>query len=203
MAGMLRFLDTPKRASFDDLAGKPFHTLLMGYLLNPYGPTVTIVRTNAPLESEDVRDILVITLNPFQQTIAKVGEIQVRPGENLQPSEFHQLFELDFGPCPSLMFVSSLLQRDKIVPALQSWVISFEDASRVYDGISLNPADPLGRIAREVQHGIPRIRPLSKDQALTLAGGMLAPSHVTSETLALATLWPTSSKCLVSPRATR
>lgn len=151
---MLQIYDKPKRANFADVLEKPFATLLLSLVSNPRGPTCTVACAAGTVPSGQSLDLLVFTLNPFEQTIAKIGEVDLQQAHLDRPN-FDQLFELDFGDCPNVAFTSGLFDQAESTEVVRDWLMTFEDAGAFFSDVSRYP-DPVERISEQMRRRQPR-----------------------------------------------
>ena len=179
-----------------------FTTLIAGGVVNPFGPTLTLLTANGHFPKAVGRlPVLLITLNPFAQTCHTVGHVEIgdvwSPLEDLEPF----LASLPFGACPTLLIPSSFMNPEVTRVLFARFLTTFEEGAEVLAKVRQCPDDPWRRnltglegvftIGRPAEGPVERRR-LNDSEALELATTLLTPDHVRTELVAFLDAWEAS-----------
>ena len=191
-------LPEPIPTSPTDVGHSGFTTLIAGGVVNPFGPTLTVLTADGHFPKAVGRvPVLLITLNPFAQTCHTVGHVEIgdlwSPLEDLEPF----LASLAFGACPTLLIPSTYMNTDVTRTLYARFLARFEDGAEVLAKVRRYPDDPWSRnlagldvlkAERTDEAPVKRGR-LNAAEALELATTLLTPDHVRTELVAFLDAW--------------
>jgi hypothetical protein len=184
------------------VAKEGFTTLLATGIVNPFGPTLTVLRAegDAHTRGESLSPVLKLVLNPFLQNCEQVGI--ARPGDTWslesQLPPFFPLYAED--SCPTLLMHSSLLGHDQAVGLYTELLATFKDGMSVLEGVRRYPGDPVNRVQEQME-ALGAIvvdadraeqetdRRLTAAEARELAENLLDPDTQDAETKAFLYAW--------------
>lgn len=184
--------DEPKCRTFDTLDLKAFHVLLGGGVINPTGPTLTVVGLLIQ-EHADEADILRIMFNPFSQDVVEVGKASLGDFPTMVLN-FEPLFDLIGGVCPSLLLSPTMLPAWAVPKLYALFFHARQDGYRLLEGVRNHPRDPFKRVrkerkAMEVADRKIQDRKLTGDEASELTGALLQPKAINMEWKAFILAW--------------
>lgn len=192
-------LSEPVPTPLTDVGQSGFTTLIAGGIVNPFGPTLTVLTADGHFPKAVGRlPVLLIALNPFAQTCHTVGHVEIgdlwSPLEDLDPF----LTSLSFGACPTLLIPSTFMNGDVTRTLHARFLATFEDGAEVLAKVRCYPDDPWRRnlagldaalkAGRAADSSVQRRR-LNETEALELATTLLAPDHVRTELVAFLDAW--------------
>jgi hypothetical protein len=192
----LRLFDEPLPIQLNTVTEKPATALLVGGIVNPFGPTLNVVMAHGTWEAGETLPVLRVMLNPFTQQVETVGEISV--AETWVPSVvISQLFQLPFGSCPTLLLPSVFFDHDSAVRFHAKFLKTFSDSRRVFDDVKKHFGDPWERVSTEMQRSVESLRksnddrkkPLNDTEATELAALLLSTHHLAPELQAFMFAW--------------
>jgi hypothetical protein len=181
------------------IAEKGFTTLLATGIVNPFGPTLTVLAVEGDARSSRETTVVRLVLNPFLQHFEQVGIAQ--PGDawrlESQLPAFFPLYAEE--SCPTLLMHSPLLGHEQAVAVFAELLATFEDGVSVLEGVRRYPGDPMNRV-QEQMNGLGAIleagpteqetdRRLTAAQARELAENLLNPDNQHAETTAFLYAW--------------
>jgi hypothetical protein len=191
------------------LAEEGFMTLFATGIVNPFGPTLTVLAAEGVARSRRESTIVRLVLNPFLQHFEEVGIAQ--PGEawrlQSQLPAFFPLYAEE--SCPTLLMHPPLLGHEHALAVFAELLATFEDGVSVLEGVRRYPGDPMNRV-QEQMNGLGAIleagpteqetnRRLTATQARELAENLLNPDNQHAETTAFLYAW----KARLSSRGAR
>src|ERR1039458_2827324 len=139
----------PQSGSLDTFLEHGVAPFLTAAIINPFGPTLTIVGGQGRFQEGECLKIVYLMLNPFKQDCRIVGQAQLNskwnPARDLSP-----FFELPFGSCPSLLFPSVYYNDEQSVVLHAAFLRRFQDARSVLGKIREYPGDPWNRVKQDV-----------------------------------------------------
>ena len=101
-------------------------SLVGGGIINPLGPTLTVLALDGILEPGEALPILRLMLNPFNQEAKEIGVARI--GESWSPiSDLPPLFSSSFGACPTFLLPSSLMEQSDVIDLYTRFLTTFED----------------------------------------------------------------------------
>lgn len=186
----IELYDKPVSTSLEDLDGSPLDVFYALGIVNPFGPTLTVVAAAGKPTPGTALPLVKVTLNPFSQTAEQVGRFKV--GETWNPlRDLEPLVELDYGSCPTLLFITNQVDtetRDQLAAKL---LASFEDeAVEVWRSVERHYSDPWSRVSESMSGGSgDRDGMDPQDAAEHLAGAVSDPQHVRPELQAFFYAW--------------
>ena len=192
-------LREPMPTSLAEVGHSGFTTLIAGGIVNPFGPTLTVLTADGHFPKAVGRvPVLLIALNPFAQTCHTVGHVEIgdlwSPLEDLEPF----LASLAFGACPTLLIPSTFMDPDVTRALYARFLATFEDGAEVLAKVRRYPDDPWSRnlagldavLRAERADEVPvkqgRLHPA---EAMELATTLLTPDHVRTELVAFLDAW--------------
>jgi hypothetical protein len=201
---MFELLSTPIAQSLNDVDGQPLTTLLLGGIVNPFGPTLNVVAAIGKFEPNRNLPLVRLMLNPFSQEVTQIGDATV--AERWSPLQnFEPLLELAFGACPTLVLPSHLLDDEDALAITARWLAGFDDARETMDRVGAHLGDPWTRVSTEIHQGatdyvaaklkpeqdsrLPVPLPLTEEEALTFARTVLSYKHFEPEVQAFLYAW--------------
>ena len=185
--------------SLTEVGHSGFTTLIAGGIVNPFGPTLTVLTADGHFPKAVGRvPVLLIALNPFAQTCHTVGHVEIgdlwSPLEDLEPF----LGSLAFGACPTLLIASTFMNADVTRTLYARFLATFEDGAEVLAKVRRYPDDPwrrnlaglatIGKVERADEAPVQRGR-LNEADAVELATILLKPEHVRIELVAFLDAW--------------
>jgi hypothetical protein len=190
---MFRLYEESIPLSLEDIVGQSLTSLLVVGVVNPFGPTLTVVAVVGQFEAGRMLPVVYLMLNPFAQECTQVGETVIsdtwQPLRDLQP-----LLDLPFGSCPSLVLASSYLEEEDSIALYAEFLRHFSNARRVFERVRKYPGDPWKRVQAEVQGAFGNLKkaipglsvecdeePLSDDEAVEFASLLLSDQHLLPE----------------------
>ena len=192
-------LQEPIPTSLTEVGQSGFTTLIAGGVVNPFGPTLTVLTADGHFPKAVGRvPVLLIALNPFAQTCHTVGHVEIgdmwSPLEDLDPF----VASLAFGACPTLLIPSTFMNADVTRTLYARFLSTFEDGAEVLAKVRCYPDDPWRRnlagldaalrVERAHEDPVKRGR-LNQSEALELATTLLAQDHVRTELIAFLDAW--------------
>lgn len=201
MKPTISLFESAERCSLAELPTRELTTLFACGIVNPFGPTLTVITAQGPVVSDEPLPILRVMFNPFSQECEVVGEICM--GAAFDPrNDLRILFPLISGTCPTLLLPVTFLAPDACVDFYAQILRSFADGSVVLDKIRRHPRDPWSRIQNDVD-GLAKAtedaasngdkqtvsRTLNGSEADELAASLLDPASLKAELQAFLFAW--------------
>ena len=184
--------------SLTEVGQSGFTTLIAGGVVNPFGPTLTVLTADGYFPKAAGRvPVLLIALNPFAQTCHTVGHVDIgdlwSPLEDLEPF----LTSLQFGACPTLLIPSTFMNPAVTRALFARLLTTFEDGAEVLAKVRRYPDDPWSRNLAALDarstighaEGPLERRRLQDAEALELATTLLRPEHMRTELVAFLDAW--------------
>ena len=175
----------PKETSLDQVGKEEGLKVLFGWgIVNPFGPTLTVVATDGILYVTGRKlPIVYLMLNPFQQEVQIVGEASIGQGWD----SFHDLLPLldvRLGGCPTLLLPSAFREPAEDVQFYAKLLSRFDDGSSVLEKIRRFPDDPWTRVKAEMDASVQimvdelqRMKEGTQDTQPTVSGKRLLPDE--------------------------
>ena len=183
--------------SFHESGKKPYTTLLAAGIVNPFGPTLSVLAVDGYFPRADGRVPLIeMTLNPFAQTCTVVGTVDM--GDNWTPLyDLQPFMSLPLRSCPTLLLPSVYMTPGIVETLYADMLMTFDHGARALSGVRQYPGDPWARIQSEIDDslGTPFAPPkggttrLNRVEATELARTQLAPDNLRAEVLAFLDAW--------------
>jgi hypothetical protein len=215
-----RLWSSPQETSLAKIGGEEgLKTLFAWGIVNPFGPTLTVVATDGILYAPGRKlPIVYLMLNPFQQEVQIVGEASIGQTWNSM-HDLVPLFDVRLGSCPTLLLPSAYREGDKDVEFYANFLSRFGDGSTVLEKVRRFPGDPWKRVKEDADdargimvNGIEAMRKglqprsetvrsgrrLSLDEARELASNLLQPTNLKTELQAFLYAWKGSIEYLES-----
>jgi len=180
-----------------------FPTALYGDgIINPYGPTLTIVCVDGELKEEGRDPIVEFTLNPFTQSIRQLGFFEWAesyiPEKCLQP-----LFELRKGnSCPTFLLPSHFIGEniEENVATYAKLLMQFPQGRKEFSEVMSYPQDAWKRVtsaadeavanlAESLESGPTEENLLTADEALEMARHLLTEENLREEMRTFMVAW--------------
>jgi len=183
---------SPVQRTLQSSTLKNFHVMLGGGIVNPFGPTLTVVGFEGMRDSSEFA-IVQIMLNPFSRWVREVGTATVGKTISIE-SVYMPLFDLEWGSCPSLLLAPTAIKPEFTVNVYKYFLASLENGQHLLKGVRRNPGDPFERIAVDMQSVRvkgSRIQDgrLTEDEAEELANNLLEPRNNEQELKAFLGAW--------------
>lgn len=186
----IELYDKPVSTSLDDLDGSPLDVFCALGIVNPYGPTLTFVAAAGKPSPGTTLPLVKVMLNPFSQTVEQVGRFTV--GDTWSPlSDLEPLLGLDYGSCPTLLFITKQVNEETRNQLAAHVFESFEDdAVDTWLSIEKHFGDPWTRVSEAMAGGSSDAQEMDlQDAAERLAQAVADPRHVRPELQAFFYAW--------------
>ena len=191
-------LESPQECSTQDVLSKPMTTLFGVGIINPLGPTITIISSGGELHPGQKNDVFHTMLNPFSQTFKKVGDAVI--GEDIcLTDQMRIFFDLEFGCCPTFLLPGTSMKRSETVGFFAGFLQQFEDSGRTYEKVKKFPGDPWTRVQEDMDLSLESINSvlssvqknegITNEQSLEMAGLLLEPENKMKEFQAFSYAW--------------
>ncbi len=179
------------KTSVHESGKKGYTTLLAAGIVNPFGPTLSVLAVDGYFPLADGRIPLIeMMLNPFAQSCTIVGTVDM--GDNWTPLYDLQPFtSLPLRSCPTLLLPSQFMAPDTVESLYADLLMTFDHGDRVLSSVRQYPGDPWTRIQAEIDDslsgetsGSPFAPPksgtsrLNRSEATELARTQLAPENL-------------------------
>ena len=189
-ACQISLFDEPTLLSLDDLDGSALDVFFATGIVNPFGPTLSVVAAaGEPAEGREL-PVVEIMLNPFTQQVLQIGKMLVgsewTPADDLKP-----LIQRDYGGCPTMVLISNQVT-DSVRFELATQILETHgDRVRgLTEAVKKHFGDPWTRVSEEMRgaeydtddRSIPEV-------ARELASLVLSSEHFTPEFKAFAAAW--------------
>jgi hypothetical protein len=186
----IELYDKPVSTSLEDLDGSPLDIFYALGIVNPFGPTLTFVAAAGNPSPGTALPLVKVMLNPFSQTVEQVGRFKV--GDTWNPMrDLEPLVELDYGSCPTLLFITNRVDAETRGQLAAKLLSSFGDeAVQVWDSVERHYGDPWSRVSESMSGGSGEREGLDpQDAAEHLAEALFDPLHVRPELQAFFYAW--------------
>lgn len=196
-------LSHPHEIELKSLWDRDLTTLAGAGIINPFGPTLSILALDGIIEQGKVMPLLYIMLNPFMQEAKEVGTARI--GEVWNPTnDLRQFFPLMGNSCPTLLLPASILGKGLTVRFYAGFISIFENAFSIFQGVHKFPGDPWKRVHAEMNklkdvNFLRRIlkgdksyeekREIEEKEAVELAQNLLEPENLREEIKAFLYAW--------------
>jgi hypothetical protein len=194
---MFELFAKPLTQTLDDIDGAPLSTLLVGGIVNPFGPTLNAIAAVGEFVAGRTLPLVQLSLNPFNQDVHQIGRAVVT--ERWHPREaYGPLLAVPAGACPTLLLASNLLEEDEAIEVAAAWFGHFADAAQVRKSIAHFPGDPWKRVQQDIDSAFDGAnktkpasgcQPLDDQQRQQLARTLLSPGHFRPELQAFLHAW--------------
>jgi len=143
---MIKFDTTA--TTLDKLPESNFKTLLAGVIVNPFGPTISgfLVQNEIQLAG----DVLQFTLNPFSQSVKKIGHCNITNTEDTLDDMVCLMTKSELNGCPTIIACSDLFPEKDAISYSALWVSMFPDSKQTYSRVKKYYGDPWTRINVEM-----------------------------------------------------
>ncbi len=186
----ISLFNEPAPLSLDDLDGSQLGIFFAVGIVNPYGPTLSLVAA-AGMPAEGIKlPVIEIMLNPFSQRVLQIGSMLVGsewpPANDLAP-----LILRDYGSCPTMVLISNQVtdtaRFDLVTQILESYG---DQVKAVRQSVRTHFGDPWTRVSEEMRG----IKHASDDESVgdaarDLASLLLSSKHFKPEFQAFAAAW--------------
>jgi hypothetical protein len=175
----------PEETSLDQVGQKEGLKTLFGWgIVNPFGPTLTVVATDGILYVTGRKlPIVYLMLHPFQQEVRIVGEASIGQGwdsfRDLLP-----LLDVRLGGCPTLLLPSAFREPAEDIEFYAKLLSRFDDGSSVLKKVRRFPGDPWNRVKEEMDasvqimiDGLQRMKEVNQGTQPTILGKRLLPDE--------------------------
>ena len=150
-ACQISLFDEPTQLSLDDLDGSALDVFFATGIVNPFGPTLSVVAAaGEPAEKREL-PVVEIMLNPFKQQVLQIGKMLVgsewTPADDLKP-----LIQRDYGGCPTMVLISNQVT-DSVRFELATQILETHgDRIRVVtEAVKKHFGDPWTRVSEEMR----------------------------------------------------
>lgn len=185
---------------------KNLTVLISGGIVNPYGPTLSVIAMEGKIRPGEELSILRLTLNPFSQSLTEMGKMYL--GEEwFADEELLKLFQPQSDGCPTLLMPTMLFEGPMLMVLNSLYLMSFRDGFEVLSAVRRYTGDPWGRVQKDINSlrnivevegaGIKRVgdgKELAYDDANSLAKIQLTPENAKKEMKAFLHAWNGSIK---------
>lgn len=184
----------------NDINGEDLIPLVGAGIVNPFGPTLTLLAIIGDIDLEGPFPLIYLMLNPFTQKAEIVGEVLIEI-QIFSPSGLQPLLDFPFGSCPTLLFPSGYTCKDENIVVFSKFLRRFSEARNVFDSVKKYPGDPWGRIKEDIQK-LPRYiadhingqntekcEQLSEEESIEFATILLSEEHASQEIAAFIAAW--------------
>ena len=142
---------------FTKFCRSKFTVLHAAGIVNPFGPTLSMLAIDRELENPSCQSILRVSVNPYSQTCENVGRAEI--GDTWNPLADISPFLLGLlASCPTLLLSSTLLKEDVALAICANHLMQFEDGGGVLERVKQFPKDPWKRVKSEVDSVAKRSR---------------------------------------------
>lgn len=180
----------PITSLLEDLDGADLDVFYALVIINPFGPTLTFVASVGKSTLNATLPLVKVMLNPFSQTVEQVGRFTV--GDTWNPQQdFEPLIALDYGSCPTLVFVSNEIEEETRRQVIYQIFERFDDdVVRVAASVKRHLGDPWSRVSEAMTGGERRDEADDSESAAAfLADVVTSEVHVKPELQALFYAW--------------
>jgi len=150
-ASELEIYAEPIESTLDDLIATDINVFFATVIVNPFGPTLTVMAAVGVHRIGNTVPVAMITLNPFSQSVEQIGRF--RYGETwVPPKIIERLLPFLSGSCPSLIFVNSEFGPENRRQCLEQLFASFgSEVVAVAARVERHLGDPWARVQFECQ----------------------------------------------------
>jgi hypothetical protein len=186
----ISLLYSPRALDLDDLDGSPLDVFFATGIVNPFGPTLTVVAAVGVADLGKEIPVVEIMLNPFRQEVLQIGTMLVgtewHPEDDLAP-----LIERDYGGCPTLVLVTNKVSQSTRIDLTRQIFESYGSKIKsVAKAVETHLGDPWARVDREIRGSDFDIDDVSvHDTAMNLASLVLSVEHIVPELQAMLAAW--------------
>jgi hypothetical protein len=194
-------LSEPREVPFRDVGRNGFTVFLAAGIVNPFGPTLEVIASDADGEDGGRLPIVNMTVNPFSQCSRVTGYVTV--GETWNSLlDVQPFLTSSLQACPSLLLPSVYHQHEQAVQFYARFLQQFANGAGLLAQVKRFPSNPWNRIGAEMKGtsggllarllGGPRAnspRRLNPEQAKELAELQLAPKSLLGELQAFLAAW--------------
>lgn len=195
MTPQFRRHDQYEDVHFDRFGFHDLTLLLAGGIINPFGPTLTLLAARGRLDVGEEAKVFHVVLNPFRQVITEVGIARISASDWTPAVELEPFFALPFGGCPTLLLPNAGYSEEQAIELHAKFLSTFENGSAVLHGVREHPGDPWQRVQHEIDNCVPPRAPTRPQEALLaeeareLATYLLDPSNLMAEFYAFRDAW--------------
>jgi len=147
----ISLFDEPTPLDLNDLDGSPLDVFFATGIVNPFGPTLSVVAAaGEPSEGREL-PVVEIMLNPFSQRVLQIGKMLVgsewTPADDLKP-----LIQRDYGGCPTLVLASKQVT-DGVRFDLATQILEThgDRVKGVTEAVKAHFGDPWTRVSEEMR----------------------------------------------------
>jgi hypothetical protein len=181
------------------IAEEGFTPLLATGIVNPFGPTLTVLAVEGDTPSRRERPVLRLVFNPFLQNFEQVGVARQGDTRSLE-SQLPPFFPLYAEEsCPTLLMHSPVLGHEQAVTVFADLLATVRDGESVLRGVRRHPGDPMNRVQEQMDELTAALeaslsvhetdRKLTDTEARELAMNLLNPDNQFAETKAFLYAW--------------
>jgi hypothetical protein len=189
-ASELEIYGEPIESTLDDLIATDINVFFATVIVNPFGPTLTVMAAVGVHRIGNTVPVVMITLNPFNQSVEQIGRF--RYGETWVPSQIiERLLPFLSGSCPSLIFVNSEFGPANRRQCLEQLFASFgSEVVAVAARVERHLGDPWARVSEEMAGEGAQGGSMEVEAAVSyLTDQSLSVEHVKPEFQALLYAW--------------
>jgi len=141
-----------KSLPISSLENRNLITIFAGGIVNPMGPTLSVLALDGKAVIGAHLPILHISLNPFSSFVKEIGVVKC--GEEwINTESILPLLSNNFGSCPTLLLPSRIFSSEIEIKSLYAkFIESFDDASSTLKQIKKFPGDPMNRVQDEMDN---------------------------------------------------
>ena len=147
-ACQITLYQTPMPLALDDLDGSLLDVFFATGILNPFGPTLSVVgAVGQPRVGREI-PVVEIMLNPCTQEVTQIGKMMV--GEQWSPlHDLAPLIEREYGGCPTIVLVSKQVPESVRLTLVTQILESYgERVKDVSEAVRKHFGDPWTRVTQ-------------------------------------------------------
>lgn len=189
-ACQISLFDEPTPLSLVDLDGSSLDVFFATGIVNPFGPTLSVVAAaGEPSEGREL-PVVEIMLNPFSQRVLQIGKMLVGSKWTLV-DDLKPLIQRDYGGCPTMVLITNQVtdsvRFDLATQILESYG---EQVRGVLQAVKKHLGDPWTRVSEEMRGTAHDVDGRSTPEvAQELASLVLSPDHFKPEFQAFSAAW--------------
>lgn len=195
-------LPAPVAGRVSDVVGGALPmTFLACGIVNPMGPTMTVLASDGFGQFGRADKLYRVVLNPFSQTCELVGSVIA--GESWNPAQdLSPFFGSGWGACPTLLIPPAMSSPEAAAGLFKAFLQAFPEGGRTWRSVKAHVGDPWSRVSSEVADTgrvLQRLREgatdqqtpqrMTEEEAEEMARVQLAPRNLAEELKAFLYAW--------------
>jgi len=190
---------SPKQLAVDDARTATFNPLVAMGIVNPFGPTLTAIGLDQPFKPNINANLLRLSLNPFSQSLQRVGNVEME--DNWNPlSDATTILPLYDGDCPTLVLAPTIFENEVAIAIYARLFKRLPNAADLHERLKRHPGNPWDRITEEVNgmtesiatpvtRNAPSVNLMSEASAFAMARHLLEEKNQREELRAFFFAW--------------